>query len=616
MHNTFSFSHFKASQFVEIRREEEENIKLSEIIKVVKNSDSQDNYLYLIKSSTYDWKFLNRLRKLEFGRTMTFDGNKKADERAFIMKDCEMTTIGAVGCVEGKIEFNSVEDRVMKTNLFFSCDIYLQNFVKFGILGEKSKDEKAKFEEKISYNFTEFGKVSLEFGNYLEPTSEFIKEVENAINLKDPKKFKKITEKFGQYIPTKVILGGRAYYRELEMLEEYSKENGYVSTINTSGIASKSSNGKSNSYKTRCSKLIGGAQPASLKKFDEYAWIQSLKDYRNWDCIEFQKPIGIFQLLPDHLRKQVISSLGKRILYSNIKPYEYSLAAYRRWPQVINLDIPSHISEIIQIKDNDCSIFATVIDTEKPPIISFKGTNCFSCQVLCMPDADPKLIIHCIQKEIGVRDCKLKIGWMVIGYYKDLNFITDFDVQLKITKIDFNATSNSQSMFDKEYLDFEHNSLINKIPCIGIPVLEKLDSSNMSLVIGHHFFDDQEKNRIGSYTFSYCLEKNHYVNLPKFKFYTLSIKNYHPNTYGTLYFNQNSYIELNNLLKPKYISLYSTNEKNCGPIFLRQKFNLIKMKNIDCKHKSNDCLICTLKISKKQIECNFFDPHKSDEVKN
>ncbi|CAI2184106.1 5395_t:CDS:2 [Funneliformis geosporum] len=508
MNNTFSFSNFKANKFIEIRQKDEDHVKLNEII-VLNNSDDQDIQLYLIKSSTYDWRFLNYLCKLDYGRTMTFNKNEKADERAFIMKNCEMTIIGAVGCGEGKVEFNSVEDRVIKTNLFFSSNINLQNFVNLAILGERAKNVKTNFEEKISYHYTEYGKVSLEFGNFLEPTPKFIKEVENAINLKDPKKFKQITEKFGQFIPTKVILGGRAYYRELEILEKYTKENGYKGSMNacgttSSGIASQCSNSKSNFYKTGCTKLIGGAHPASFKEFDENAWIKSLKDFRNWDCIEFQKPVGIFQLLPNHLRKLIISSLGKKILYSNIEPHEIPITYSE--PQVIKLDIPDDISEIFRIKDTDCSIFATIVDTEKPKLFYKKTNDFFSCQVLCFPGANPQLIIHCTKKATGdeARKRKLNIGWMIIGYYKDLNFITDFDVQFKIAKIDINTTSNSsQSMYYKEYLDFEYNSLTNKVPCIGIPVLEKLDSSNKSLIIGHQFFDNHGINRIGSYTFSY-----------------------------------------------------------------------------------------------------------------
>jgi hypothetical protein len=79
---------------------------------------------------------------------------------------------------------------------------------------------------------------------------------------------------------------------------------------------------------------------------------------------------------------------------------------------------------------------------------------------------------------------------MVIGYYTDLNFILlDFNAQLKVLKKDFN-TLNNPTVFGKELLNFDYNSLIGNFPpCLGIPVLNKLDSSNNSLIIDHHFFN-------------------------------------------------------------------------------------------------------------------------------
>ncbi|CAG8492567.1 2803_t:CDS:2 [Funneliformis mosseae] len=560
--NPFSFSRkldvkeTDLTESVEISREEEGNVRLSEIIEMV---DNQIISLYLIKSSTYDWKDLNDLCKLDFGRTTTFDGIKIADERAFVMKDCEMIKIGAIGCDHRKVVIQSVEERVMIENLFFSSDNYVHDFINL-----ETSDERSKNEQNHSYRFTEFGKVSLELCDRLEPTSEFIKAVEDALNSKEAMKFKHITEKFGQFVPTKIILGGRAYYRE--------------------------------SCRSECFKLIGGKQPVSLKDFNEKDWIKSLKDFRNWDCIEFQNPIGIFQLLPDNLRKQIISFLGKRILYSIIEDRDFQLEEIG-YPKIIELNMPEFISEMIQDKETDCNIFATVVD--KGSDFYNSNDDFFNCQVLHSPGADPRLIIHCIQKGVKKRKCKLKIGWMVIGYYKDLNLIlTDFDVQLKIIETDFN--DNAQVMYYKEYLNLEHDddSLNKKIPCIGIPVIDRLDSSNRSLVIGHHFFDDQEGDRIGTFTFSYCSDKKHFDCLPKFNFYTLAILNHHPKNYGTLHFEQKPYIELDNSIKPKYISLFSTSEYNCGPIFLQHKSNRIEMKDVDC-------------ISQEQIECNFFDPYDS-----
>lgn len=100
----------------EIAKEDEKGKILNDII------DDKRKILYLRKNSTPDWKFLNELRKLDYGRTITFDGIKIANKRAFEMKECEMSEIGAEGCRKGKIVFNSNEDWMMKTNLIFTSN--------------------------------------------------------------------------------------------------------------------------------------------------------------------------------------------------------------------------------------------------------------------------------------------------------------------------------------------------------------------------------------------------------------------------------------------------------------------------------------------------------------
>src|SRR2546423_1837732 len=63
--------------------------KESEVIfplKEITNDDNSKSYnLYLIKNPKLSWTILNDNCKLDYGRTMSIDGNKIADKRAFIM---------------------------------------------------------------------------------------------------------------------------------------------------------------------------------------------------------------------------------------------------------------------------------------------------------------------------------------------------------------------------------------------------------------------------------------------------------------------------------------------------------------------------------------------------
>src|ERR1043166_9537593 len=126
MNDTLSFAKRTTSQsiiteaFAEIPREDEVNIRLTDIIEITK----KENVLHLkeaSKSFKIIWEFFNDKCQLDYGRTMTDNGIKIAENRAFIMKDCKSTNISQ-GCQTRKVEYNSneVEDWIMKTNLFFT----------------------------------------------------------------------------------------------------------------------------------------------------------------------------------------------------------------------------------------------------------------------------------------------------------------------------------------------------------------------------------------------------------------------------------------------------------------------------------------------------------------
>ncbi|PKB98550.1 hypothetical protein RhiirA5_383838, partial [Rhizophagus irregularis] len=289
--------------------------------------------------------------------------------------------------------------------------------------------------------------------------------------------FKKIINDFGQFIPKEVILGGRAYFIARENSEENigehaTKMSGKASNVGIEKRSFKSLN-KNNSSKCQSFKLFGGKQ-FNYNNFNETDWTESLRDFRYWSCTKFKDSVNIFQLLSKDLHKQILSLVGKRILFTSVEDYSYKLP--ESGSQLIN--IPENILEILQNKDADCNIFATIIDKKEKDI--------FSCQIIWSPNEDPRLIIYCIQKKFRKRKCKLKIKWMVVGY--DINFDfnhSDFNVKLKVLKDEFNI-SNQQAVIKQ--LDLEYDS---SVLCFGIPVLSKLNSSNNSLVIGHHFINDR-----------------------------------------------------------------------------------------------------------------------------
>ncbi|PKC12288.1 hypothetical protein RhiirA5_373207 [Rhizophagus irregularis] len=602
MNDTFSFAKMinnnSGSLLAVIAREDEEMINLENIIDIKNN----DKFLYLEPEPKPNWKFFEDKLKLEYGRSVTLE---KVNSKAFTIVDCEMDEI-VDGYENRTIQIDLEEDKTIKNDFLLIADIDIPNFAKLGVSIKNSNIKNSNVATNLTYNIIEYNKMSLKFK--LEPTTEFIEAVKGVIASKNPRKFKDIINDFGRFIPRKIILGGRAYFIARENLEENFGE--YVKNTDCQAsnvkIEKKSSKSlsKNNSSKYQSFKLFGGKEVCS-NNFNETDWVKSLKDFRNWSCIKFEDPVNIFQLLSEDLRKQILFLVGKKILYTNTEYYTYYLFEPGTH-HTFKLNIPENILKILQHKDAECSIFSTVLDE--------KGKDIFNCQVIWPSNEDPKLIIHCIQKKFRKRECKLKIIWMIVGY--DINFDFNhsvFNVKLKVLKNEFNV-SNQKAI--TKHLDLEYDS---SILCFGIPVLSKLDSSNNSLVIGHHFSNDRENRKIGTHIFSYCLEKNHYVNLPNFTFYILIISNYtNSNNYGISTFQHTSKIRklLNSIKfnslesKPKFFSLYST-ENKFAPIFLKQKTHKNKIKYINVSHCNQDNCICKNKKIKK-LESNlkyaFFDP--------
>ncbi|CAB4376495.1 unnamed protein product [Rhizophagus irregularis] len=581
-------------EFIEVEREDEEYFLLKEII-------TDDKILYL---NRLDWKLLNNQHKLDYGCIMSFDGIKKANKRAFTMKDCELTEIKGKGYKKDKLEFESKEDWIKKTNLFFSSDINVQNFVK---LDESSHKKNFDDEIKSSYECTELGKVSLKFSKTnLILNGEFENDIKNAINSINPgERFKKITEEYGLFIPTEVILGGRVYL------------NGSVCTRLLGGIhpGDKEFDEKQDiEFDEKQDLKFDEKQDIEFDKkqdkgFDEKTWIKSLNNYQDWDCIELKSPINIFQLLPDDLCKEAYKSIGKKILCTRIKDYDYNLyesGVYGTFE--LNNDISQNNLEIIQNEEADYDIFATVVNTGK----DFKKVF-FNCQILKDQKAKPSIIIHGIQKKFRRRTYNLKIAYMIVGYDTHFNFLLSDITSVELIKKEYKSIIKRE--FDNIELQQEFGSMMaSGIPFFGIPVLSNFDSSNNSIVIGHNFSSNQTID-----IFSYNVKNNCYSKLPSFTFYILIIFDY-SNTYTSQPFNytmlKSPFIPLQSSkpIIPKYISLYllKNDNDNYKPIFLKQKNKQIKVKYVDCGCKQT-CYVCqnkTLKISKneKNIDCILFDP--------
>ncbi|RIA99003.1 hypothetical protein C1645_557228 [Glomus cerebriforme] len=596
--DTLLFAKKENEVISEMPRVEEEERSLKDIV-------GRDNILYLKKDSEPDIPYLCNRYKLGYGLTFINDEFKEANEAAFEILDCKMNYIDNKH-KENKYEINTDENLTMIKNSLFAADV--QEFAKFGL--EDSKNKKYKNVTNSTYIISEYGKVSLKLE--LKPSKKFIEAVKDAINSNEPRKLKEITDKFGQFIPSEVILGGRYLIEKIKTLRECSQVNsveaaagaGYQGTnitMRKKFIRMLSDKKFSDNLEFE---LIGGKQ-FGYEGFNEEEWLNTLVDFRTWEIIKFKEPKNIFKYLPSDLRKQILALVGKKIIYSKVENIPIYKLKEPGESEEIGFNIPDDKLDIFYNKEADCNIFATVIDRERVK------KDFFMCHILCSKNELPSLIIHCIQKKFKKRECNLRLKWMIIGYDISFNFnnYANFNVQLKVKSENFIA-SNNRTQYKKSLLDLKNRKDIY----IGIPVIK----SKSSIVIGHHFFNDQVSGKIGSYIFSYCNEKNHYVDLPDFTFHTLIISNHHK--CGILNFKQRN--KIRNVFvkpKPKFISLCSPGEDICGPVFLKQKVSKIKKMYIDHDNcERGDKCVCKnnlLKKSDKGLMFAYFSPTKHDNLK-
>ncbi|GBB86951.1 hypothetical protein RclHR1_01340018 [Rhizophagus clarus] len=633
INDSLDFSRKQGNEFYKTSRDIEERVPLEHIIdKVVNDDNSTDIFLYLTLKKNEEneeneenpkpnWVILNEKCKLDYGCIMSYDGIKRANKQAFIMKDCELTTdIGAKGYKKDQLEFNSKVDWMKKTNLFVNIDdINVDNFANYGLSVGISYLKDENFIEEITsvYKYIELKKALLNFHKYLEPTEEFIKAVNDVILSENPREeFKEIIQEYGQFIPTKVIFGGRVYFEDVKKSSENTMDKSNEASINVrTGGKHNESKKFSKFYSFNRTKFLGG-KCFYDKDFDENAekdWKESLNDRQNWECIEFQNSFSIFRFLSDELCKKLFTAIGKKIIYTSNEDCDYYLhepGVYRH----LELDkIPPHISRILQKKDADCDIFATVINTEDSQNVFF------NCQIFNSSESKgkPSIIIHGIQKKFHRCKYKLKVGWMVIGYDTEFSFIHS-DASVQLIKNEYN--SQDQHEFDSIKLQTEYDlmTLMTKnIPFFGIPRLNDLNSSNNTLVIGHNFYNAQldARSNFRVDTFSYCSKTNCYAKLPKFIFCTLIILNNSTSiTYELLPFEFNKlnmifgnkpYIDLKgkftskstDSLNPKCVSLILSKDNNYIPIYLNQNKDQINIEYVKCRCNKT-CFICKDEISK------------------
>ncbi|RIA98235.1 hypothetical protein C1645_849147 [Glomus cerebriforme] len=530
-----------------ITLQKEDNFKLEDIVS--KNENSENSYVLILKEHL--WKILNKRYKLDYGINKNL---KRVNKRAFAMKDCHVSEPNVKYLY---VKNESKDDQTVGKDLSFNVDpssIVSTIPISFRIAGNKSDGIETNSSDETTYNY----KKTLEFRKFLEPTKDFIEKVKSAVDTVDPKnskKLKEIIKDFGQVIPTEIIMGEKIYKKGDGKTTNISK--GYSGDINAT---------------------VAG-MGISLSDSKNSTSQHTEESHQDWECIEYNNCINIFQLLTDipeyeYLREKIFSVIGERILYSGIETCNCTFNGKKPFIGEFKMEkMSENTLKMIQDEKSDISIFAVIFDKKIYGLFD-TTVDFFNCQIVCAQGQKPKYIIHRKhrkQDRAKLYKCNLEIEYMIVGNYRDFNSINynelDSDIQLKVIKEDYYNSNFNTKLFERSPSDH----------FIGVPVLNDLNQRNY--IIGHYFYTEKDSN-VGVFTFSYNLEQNKYVNLP-FRFHTLKISNISNQVTEFNYRKDKREFREQIQKCPKYFNLYSKDISS--PIFLKYTTSKIKLEEVTCK---------------------------------
>ncbi|CAG8664552.1 21074_t:CDS:2, partial [Dentiscutata erythropus] len=335
MTNSFYFT--KNGALINISNENE--YLLSDIL-------DDDNMIYLEKDPRPNWRALVRKFSLENGRNYDDYKDRVAEKKLFIIEDCEFSILEPDEYNFHTMTIFSFDDLSKNKNLFFkNSQLGIPNTANFDFPIDPQNSRPSNSEETSSkFKLKNIVKAILSFKiKDIRLTYEFIVAVKRALNSQDINILKHVIEKFGQFIPTVIIFGGRLHYKVTTCTGIYRQ-------------------GRNESTIQLQDSLIFGGDKIKIFLGKEDDWITSLQEFKLWDIIEFHNPVSIFEFLPNDLKDKIRELIGKTIIYSNIQDYEFKIHDYNDRSNIVDLKMPKNIGSIFSNKDVDPQLLLIVRD--------------------------------------------------------------------------------------------------------------------------------------------------------------------------------------------------------------------------------------------------------------
>ncbi|CAG8665116.1 44223_t:CDS:2, partial [Gigaspora margarita] len=523
------------------------------------------NKVYLKRKKKPSWRDLVRKFKLEYGRNYEENKDKVANKKAFIIKDCEFDVFTSDEYCYDDVTISSTDELIQNKSLFLKAQIELEilSATKLGLSIESAKNSQDHSETALKFYARNFGKAKISFQKQnVVLTQDFKNEVQKAIDSRDPKKIYKIIAEFGQFIPTTIQFGGRLYYEDTTNTTKNSANKNIEGSANLSiygqGLEFQHKSGisnKSGSTMQHKGSFIFGGDKIKIYESKEAEWVTSLQDFRYWEPIEFCEPVSILEFLEEDLIKKIKEIIGKRIIYSKVQDYSYKINNLNY--HIANLEMPGDVQTIFSDSEIDSQVFATILNMDENDDI-FTYT-------LYTPERSkvPKVIINCISNNKKLRECHIKIRWMVVGYDPNINSALLSSVFcLQSAKKEMPAPSNNEHIFKMT----EDNPLV----ACGIPVVSELKTGHEHLVIGYHFSFCKTAEKLMHVFMDMIYAKRKEVDRKK---------------KSQKLFKKNKMHETDNKL-PEFVSLYVNKVgecQQCIPEFIAKKLERFILEQPECK---------------------------------
>ncbi|CAG8707666.1 2726_t:CDS:1, partial [Dentiscutata heterogama] len=352
---------------------------------------------------------------LNYGIKMTEDGPKNVSEIAFefhqdITQSVKMRKFFAEYKYEGTC-INKHENFLRK-NLVAEGKISIampsQSSVGFTILHGSQTNNTYNTEFSSKYNIRLFSRYEIEIDiKKVQPTEIFIQEVNSALQSNNPvNELKRVCEKFGECIASKVKIGGRIHKIEYYNMSSSSRQisttmsadinigsnlvgsiGGSYSNVNGHNVSSSTSNDKI------YIRFYGGDEN-KFKEDNIVLWQDSLEDYTTWQVIEYTELIPIFDVLNSELRQKVLEAMGQKVLYSKIDSVDVVMSS-SKFSYEHKLSIPSNLS-YVDLKE--CQIFASVMNATNKN--KNKNKKVFSTRIiLYTSNNSASVVLHRIHKK-------------------------------------------------------------------------------------------------------------------------------------------------------------------------------------------------------------------------